>query len=269
MYYEVHGEDGSPVVVIHGFQGDHLLMGGFVRMLQARNRVLLFDQRGTGQSDKPDEPYTVELIADETAELMKHAGFSPAHVVGCSMGGVIAQEEVVLRHPDQVLSLVLGCTTSDVRRLSERDASASADMTSATASTATDRQYTASERATAVASVLFACGFIESHPEVVLELVRQREALPLNQVGVKRRGESLVSWGGTTDRLSAVHCPTLVITGAEDRMVPPHLSSDLADAIPGAKLVVVPDAGHGFWIERPMETETALTTFLDGVGTKK
>jgi pimeloyl-ACP methyl ester carboxylesterase len=52
-------------------------------------------------------------------------------------------------------------------------------------------------------------------------------------------------------------------------MVPPHLSSDLADAIPGAKLVVIPDAGHGFWIERPMETETALTTFLDGVGTKK
>lgn len=128
MYYEVHGEDGSPVFVIHGFQGGHLLMGGFVRMLQARNRVLLFDQRGTGQSDKPDEPYTVELIADETVELMKHAGFSPAHVVGCSMGGMIAQEEVVLRHPDQVLSLVLGCTTSDVRRLSERDALASADI---------------------------------------------------------------------------------------------------------------------------------------------
>ena len=77
---------------------------------QRRFRVLTFDQRGSGLSDKPDIEYSIALLADDTAALMDHVGFAAAHVIGVSRGGTIAQE-LALRHPRKVRSLVLGCTT--------------------------------------------------------------------------------------------------------------------------------------------------------------
>src|SRR5690348_2658718 len=110
LAYELIGR-GSPVVMIHGAQGDQTMFSGLASQLADHYQILTFDQRGSGLSGKPHSGYTIALLADDTAALMDHVGFSTAHVIGVSMGGTIAQE-LALRHPAKVRSLTLGCTTA-------------------------------------------------------------------------------------------------------------------------------------------------------------
>ena len=97
-------------MLIHGAQSDRSIFANLLPDFVDQFQVLIFDQRGSGQSEKPDVEYTIGMIADDTAALMDHLDFSPAHVYGVSMGGMIAQE-LAIRHGAVVRSLVLGCTT--------------------------------------------------------------------------------------------------------------------------------------------------------------
>ncbi len=253
LYYERHGfPDKPPLVLIHGGQGDSSMLADLVPMFSREFRVLLFDQRGLGRSDKPDVPYTIPLIADDTAALMERTGFNPAHVLGVSLGGMIAQE-LALRHPDQPLSLVLGCTSPGgprALRLAARNRAY------------TNEPLSDEERGRALAEAIFTPGFLKEHPEMVDKLIALRRAHPLDPVGFARRLEAAVAWPGAYDRLSQIACPTLVITGAQDKLVPATNSRLLARAIKGSELVVLDHAGHGFWLERPQESKRALLAFL-------
>jgi pimeloyl-ACP methyl ester carboxylesterase len=105
IYHEVHG-DGAPVVLLGGLGGDVSMFAGMVKRLSASCRVIAFDSRGAGLSDKPGAPYSVATMADDTVGLMDALGIASAHVVGIAMGGRIALD-VALRHPDRVRGLVL------------------------------------------------------------------------------------------------------------------------------------------------------------------
>src|SRR5208282_373846 len=109
LAYALRG-NGAPLVMIHGAQGDQSMFADLASGCASSFRVLTFDQRGSGLSEKPDIDYSIAMLADDTAALMDHLSFSPAHVIGVSMGGMIAQE-LALRHPEKVQVLVLGCTT--------------------------------------------------------------------------------------------------------------------------------------------------------------
>jgi pimeloyl-ACP methyl ester carboxylesterase len=102
LAYELRGT-GAPLVMIHGAQGDQTMFSDLAGAFSAHFRVLTFDQRGSGLSDKPHTPYSIALLADDTAALMDAVGFSAAHIIGVSMGGTIAQE-LALRHPYKVRS---------------------------------------------------------------------------------------------------------------------------------------------------------------------
>ena len=108
LYYEEHGS-GEPLLLIMGFTvssiGWHWNIPAFAQSF----RTIAFDNRGVGQSDKPDEPYSMAMFADDTAGLLDGLGIEQAHIFGISMGGMIAQE-FALRHPGRVTSLTLGCT---------------------------------------------------------------------------------------------------------------------------------------------------------------
>ena len=110
MYYEIHGE-GEPVVLIAGLNSDHTLYQklGIIPRLAERYKVVAFDNRGVGQSGKPDIPYSIEMMADDTAGLLHALGIEQAHLLGTSMGGRIATA-LALRHPQQVKSLILVST---------------------------------------------------------------------------------------------------------------------------------------------------------------
>lgn len=116
MYYELHGE-GEPLVLIAGLGLDLSEWGSIVPWLAQRYRVLAFDNRGAGRTDKPDSPYSIEMMASDTAGLMQALGVQRAHVVGISMGGRIALA-LALKHPELVNKLVLVSTSARMARRS-------------------------------------------------------------------------------------------------------------------------------------------------------
>jgi pimeloyl-ACP methyl ester carboxylesterase len=108
MYYEVHGQ-GEPVVLIAGLNSDHTLYRQIIPRLAERYMVVAFDNRGVGQTDKPDIPYSIEMMADDTSELLNALDIEQAHLLGTSMGGRIAAA-LALQYPQQVKSLILVST---------------------------------------------------------------------------------------------------------------------------------------------------------------
>ena len=110
MYYEIHGE-GEPVVLIAGLNSDHTFYQklGTIARLAERYQVVVFDNRGVGQTDKPDIPYSIEMMADDTVGLLNALGIEQAHMLGTSMGGRIATA-IALQSPRQVKSLILVST---------------------------------------------------------------------------------------------------------------------------------------------------------------
>jgi len=217
-------------------------------------RVLTFDQRGTGLSDKPDMPYTIAMFADDTAALMDHVGFARAHIMGMSMGGMIAQE-FALRHPNKTRSLVLGCTTPggpySIR---------------ATGSAAYSTQpMSAEERGRAMAEAAFTKGYIDKHPELIPSMIESRRQRPIDPVGFALRMKAATTHD-VYGRLPQIKCPTLVITGKDDALISWENSRLIAERIPGAQMEILEPAGHCFWVEQPEQSQEAIAQFLASVG---
>ncbi len=108
IYYEIRG-DGEPLVLIAGLGTDMTIYEPIIRRLALKYRIIAFDNRGVGRTDKPDIPYTIEMMANDTAGLLKALDIKQAHVLGISMGGRIALA-LVLQNPELVKSLVLTST---------------------------------------------------------------------------------------------------------------------------------------------------------------
>ncbi len=257
LAYELRGS-GLPLVMVHGAQGDQSMFNRLAADF-AHRRVLTFDQRGSGLSDKPHTAYTIALLADDTAALMDHVGFHAADVLGVSMGGTIAQE-LALRHPAKVRSLILGCTTPGGPRAIRIGGSAFAAAYSAKA-------MTAEERGRALAEAAFTQGYIEQHPEIISAMIEARRQRPLDPVALDRRIKAVLAHDAY-DRLPQISCPTLVITGRDDALVAWQNSELIAQRIPNARLVVLEPAGHCFWLEQPNESYNAILQFLDSVAAK-
>lgn len=252
LAYELRGA-GKPLVMIHGAQGDQSMFNGVLPAFVNRFRVLTFDQRGSGLSEKPDRACSMAMLADDTAALMDHVGFSSAHILGVSMGGMIAQE-FVLRHPGKTRSLVLGCTTPggpNAVRLSD----------SAFARAYSTKEMSAEERGRALAEACFTTGYIDQHPEIVPAMVESRRQRPIDPVALGHRMKAVYAHD-TYERLPQITCPTLVITGKDDVLISWENSRILAERIPGAKFVLLEPAGHLFWGEQPKQSYEAILSFL-------
>lgn len=255
LAYEVRGE-GAPIVMIHGAQGDQTMFAGMAAAFAEKYRVLTFDQRGSGLSDKPDMPYSIAMLADDTASLMDHLKMWPAHVIGVSMGGTIAQE-LALRHPKKIKSLVLGCTTAGGPKAIRLSASTAAGAYSTQA-------MTAEERGKALAEAAFSKGYLAQHPEVIKSMIESRRQRPIDSTAFARRMQAIVGHDAY-DRLPQIHSPTLVIAGKDDALISWENSRLIAERIEGAKLVILEPAGHCFWLEQPEQTQTAIAQFLERV----
>lgn len=116
MYYEIHGS-GEPIVLIAGLGTDCKIFQALIKSLSEQFKVVLFDNRGAGLTDKPDIPYSIEMMTKDTVALMTFLSLEKAHVLGLSMGGRIALE-LALQHPDMVKSLILSSTAPAIRKKS-------------------------------------------------------------------------------------------------------------------------------------------------------
>ncbi|MGH7275821.1 MAG: alpha/beta fold hydrolase [Candidatus Rokuibacteriota bacterium] len=241
MYY-VEAGAGEPLVLIMGFGGDHTAWAFQLRAFAERYRVIAFDNRGAGQTDVPDSPYTIPMMAEDTVGLMDALGIDRAHVLGVSMGGMIAQE-IALNHAHRVRSLHLGCTLAHPDGYSHARGAAWTEMRTRLSPEAALR---------AIFLWLFAPSTYNERPEFVERFLQNALANPYRQslTGFLRQRDAIAEHD-TVDRLGAIRCPTLVSVAEEDILVPPRFSRELAERIPGAELKILRGAGHVYFWEQP------------------
>ncbi len=252
MYYETHGA-GDPLLLINGLGSDSSEWLFQLPAFAGHFRVVAFDNRGSGRSESPPGPYTTAEMADDAAALLSHLGANRSHVLGVSLGGMIAQE-VALRHPRRVRKLVLACTApggdGSVRPAPEV---LRAFVRSPSADPETEIRR--------VIPYLYTEAYRRERREEIEEFVRRRLANPISAEGNAAQLAAAVGHSAW-DRLGGITVPTLVIAGEGDGVVPPENSRRIARRIPGAKLVLLPGAPHRFFAENAEAFNREILAFL-------
>lgn len=252
LFYQEAGQ-GEPLVLIMGWGADHTAWALQVPAFSAEFRCVVFDNRGAGQSDQPDVPYTTRMMADDTTGLMDALGIERAHLAGVSMGGMIAQE-IALNEPARVLTLQLHATLA---RPDPYIVAVGQNLLWARASLARE-QFVRT-----LLPWIFAPRAYAERPELV-ELMVERlveNPYPASLAGFTRQAEAC--WAhDTVERLPGISCPTLITAGEEDILVPLRLSRILHERIPRAEFRVIPGAGHGYLWERFEAFNEVCLSFL-------
>ncbi|MGE5189612.1 MAG: alpha/beta fold hydrolase [Gemmatimonadota bacterium] len=253
MYYEIHGS-GFPLLLVNGLGSDH---GEWLHQLPAfasRFRVVLFDNRGAGDSEVPPGPYTTAAMADDAAALLAALGIGRAHVLGVSLGGMIAQE-VALRHPGRLGRLVLACTSPGGTVAARPRAEA---LSAFVRSPGGDPEAELRR----MIPFLYTGRFAREHPDEIEAFVARRLRHPTSPEGHASQLAAAIGHAAA-DRLSEIRVPTLVIAGTADRLVPPVNSETIAERIPGARLVLLPGAPHRLFAESAEAFNREVLAFLD------
>lgn len=254
--YELAGS-GPPLALVAGLGYGRWMWHKMVPGLAEHFTVLSYDNRGVGESDKPAGPYTAQLLAEDLAGLLEALGWQETAVFGHSMGGFVAQA-FALAYPDKLSKLILSATNFGGPRHVPVTQEALAVL-----------MDTSSDPLTRLRNgILISCaeGFGERHPEIVDEWPNYRASHPIDPVGYQAQmgvGLSLMSEEACFEhKLAAITAPTLILSGAEDKVVPPANVDLLKAAIPGAETAVIPQAGHFFPFEQPETAVQIVTNFL-------
>jgi len=234
IHYRVDGR-GEPLVMIMGFSASRIGWTPQVPFFRNHYRVVTFDNRGTGRSDKPPGPYSTRMMADDTVRLMDFLGIEKAHVMGLSMGGMIAQE-LAIGHPDRVMKLILACTYAV-----QDETSGSTMEQSRLWQLAPDRKVSA------MISLAFNSRLHRS-TFAFLAAIGGRFMGASGGAGIVGQSEACQQHN-TLGRLPLIGAPTLVIVGTADRVIKPASSEVIAGRIPKAKLVRIEGGAHYLSLE--------------------
>ncbi|HON58678.1 MAG TPA: alpha/beta hydrolase [Smithella sp.] len=250
---EVSGT-GYPLVLIMGLTASMDWWDKeLIDALASRYQVLIFDNRGAGFTVTPEEgEFTAEMFADDTVALMDAKGISRAHILGMSMGGLIAQE-LAIKYPERVNKLILACTFCGGRHMIQ--ASPEVMKILLDKSGGLDGIF---DRAL---QLMFTPDFLASHGEYVKNFRERYMRAPISAANALRQfmacGKS-----DTYDRLPEIKNPTLVLSGLDDPLIPPANSHILAERIPNAKLIQYRGTSHGFITEVRDQFVKDLLDFL-------
>ena len=260
MHYEIAGQ-GDPVLLISGLSAPAVNWALQVKALAPHFQVVTLDNRGVGETDLPPEPvYTTGQLAADAAAALRHLKIARAHVVGASMGGTIAQE-LALRHPRCVRSLVLACTwgEADARFLHTIEA-----WMALASRVPVEERYRY-----VLYPWVFSPAFFARKENI--EAAFQRSLAYPHQTkaeAIERQGRGIMAWNGTrVKRLGAIRVPTLVLVGKDDILTPPDFARALAKKIRRARLQVLP-GGHAFYLEQADLFNRVLLRFLKSVRAK-
>ena len=251
--YEVLGA-GEPVLLIHGLGyarwGWEPVSGPLADAFQ----VVLFDNRGIGGSDIPIGPYSAREMAADAVAVLDAAKVERAHVVGTSLGGMVAQE-LALGWPRRVRGLVLACTTPGGPRAHPLPEQTLRLMAEAPLLPPEEALRRFVENALAPATV-------RERPELVDRIYRWRLEHPPDPAGWQAQASAGVTFDAF-DRLGSISAPTLVLHGTEDAVVDHRNAQLLADGIPDARIELFQGTGHLFFWEEPERFVQLATTFLE------
>jgi 3-oxoadipate enol-lactonase len=258
LHVEEHG-DGFPLLLITGLGDSKYTARSQWEAYATRRRVLAFDNRGTGLSEKPPGPYTMELMADDAASVLDARGIEQADVYGYSMGGYIALT-LSIRRPELVRSLVLACTGPGGPD-HEPSPPETVELWMGAAQLPREEAVRTAYRAA------FTPGWVDDHPTEYERWVAARLDPPtpvecwLAQVAALDRYHEV---GVPVERIDV---PALVIHGDLDAVVPIANGRLLASRLPNAELVVLPGRGHAPMLEEPGPFGELVCSFLDRVAT--
>src|SRR5713101_6212265 len=254
--YGVRGS-GPPLVLIMGYRLSSLAWPrDFIAALTERFTIVLFDNRGTGTSDKPTFGYEISNMARDVRGLLDHLEIARANVLGYSMGGAIAQE-FVRQFPDRVLALALCATMcggpravyaspSVVRVMRELDG------------------LKPEEIARRIWSVTYSPGYLENHRELAEDQMRREIAAPTPLHAADLQFQAFAEFD-CSKALPNIRAPILVLTGDLDQLISPQNSKIIASLIPGAKLIIIPGCGHRVMWEATDECVAFVGEFLANV----
>ena len=248
IYWDEAGQ-GAPVLLIMGLGWASNMWHRTRPLLARRYRTIAFDNRGAGRSAVPPGPYSIAAMAADAAAVLDAAGIDSAHLVGASMGGMIAQE-FALQYPARVRSLVLACTAPGGPQTQH----AGPEVTDVLFSTG----LSPAERARAIVPFIFDPGTPRERVEEDLAVLSQ---LYPNPQGFFAQLQGILAWEAYT-RLPQITPPTLVIHGVNDRLVPAPNADLIAARIPSARLVKLADAGHILFTDQPAKSHDAVLEFL-------
>jgi 3-oxoadipate enol-lactonase len=255
MYYKVHGS-GEPVVLIHGLGVDSSTWFNQVSVFSQKYQVIVFDNRGVGQTDAPSGDYSTEMMADDTAALLKFLNVDQAHILGLSMGGMIAQI-VALKYPKLVKSLLLIATAVQFPARAKQIVQIWVKMRQENVSLEIWMRY--------IFLWLYTNEFFENG-EAVTALVKfaLNHPHPQSTHGLAGQVTALMQHDRRS-QISQISVPTLVLIGRNEIFIPIEYSEELAAKIPNAELVVLERGGHNSWIEFPQQFNQAVMQFLEVV----
>jgi 3-oxoadipate enol-lactonase len=247
--WERRGE-GAPLVLVHGLGYARWGWEPVADLLAERYEIVLLDNRGIGESDAPPGPYAVAELADDVARVLEEAEVERAHMVGTSLGGMVAQE-LALSRPERVDRLVLVCTTPG-----GANAAPMPEVTTALIAEAPTLDPLVALRR--FVQNALAPGARNGLVERILEHRVRTAQAPEAWLAQAAAGQAFDAW----DRLPALAAPTLVLHGTEDVVVDPENSRLLAERIPEARLEWYEGCGHLLFWEQPERFVTTVGAFL-------
>jgi 3-oxoadipate enol-lactonase len=245
LHYERAGE-GEPLLLIQGMSGTHVAWGKpFKEALEEGFDVVAFDNRGIGLSERISDPFTIVEMAEDTAELLERLEIESAHVVGISMGGMIAQE-LALAHPGRLRSLTLGCTYcgGEGSRLMPQDSveKLMAGMSSGDRDKAIRAGY----------EVNLSPSF-RAEEDAYAAFHEMATSVPAAKQVIELQAQAIFGHD-TSGRLGEITAPTLIIHGTVDGVLPFANGEQIAALMPSARFEVLEDVGHMFWWEQPQRS---------------
>jgi len=239
--------EGPPLLLLHGAEADHSMFDAFGAHLAPHFTVIAYDQRDSGATRNPPEPYGLNELADDAAALIAALGYPRAHVFGTSLGGVIAQT-LAARHPARIDRLVLSSTFRAGAPLMSINPDGFPRFL--------ELRGRLPENVAEFAEYFFPRDYIAAHPEVLqvftankrdAEQRQRRAGIPVQPVAVD---------------LGAITARTLVLAGSEDRLIPPAHTLSLAREIAGAQTATILGVGHVGTIQSPATVAREVQAFL-------
>ena len=248
--YKTYGE-GKPVVLISGLGSQLGSWETQIPIYSENFRVVVFDNRGVGMSEKPDYPYTIEMMADDTVGLIDSLGMDKAHFIGKSMGGMVTQW-IGVKYPDRVDKLVIGCSSASRDIVGNSILDLGREITTKIGPKSGwfmayllgySRDYIEKN----FESMIAALDLIPDDPDVIKGYMNQSHACENHDI---------------IDQLHKITAETLVMYGERDLITSPRRSVQIAEAVPHSTVKCFKNVGHGFWRERQEEVDKLVLEFL-------
>jgi pimeloyl-ACP methyl ester carboxylesterase len=255
---------GKPILFISGTsQTKDAWEPTLLLELAATNHtVIVFDNRGIGETTVGTKPFSIEQFANDTAGLLDALQIEKADVFGASLGSFVAQE-LALNYPEKVDRLILHATYCGGNEAIYASGQA-AERAMILSSAEVLQNMTAEEQAMVLAQIMFPPEWLEEHPEIlsttVIQLAPSRSATP--EI-IQQQGLASGTWRGSCDRLPNITQPTLLIVGDQDVLLPAANAVMMAQRIPNSWLVIIQGTGHGMMFQVPTEFSAIIQTFLE------